>query len=218
LHKVLGATNILCYSSCMASAPHGATSSKVTAIHEKAHENLRFIREAMEGASSFTAVSGWGLVALGILGCAGFLASRHLEGSAWIYTWVAVAGAALPMGLFSIAVKAHRRKLALFSASGRKFLLNLAPPLAAGLLLTAFLLPTGRTDILAPLWLLLYGTGVITGGSASVRSVPAMGMCFFALGAIALVCPVWIHNWLLLAGFGGVHVVFGIYIARRHDG
>lgn len=187
-------------------------------IHEKAHENLRFIREAMEGASSFTAVSGWGLVALGILGCAGFLASRTLEGRAWIYTWLAIAATALVTGAFSIVLKARLRNTKLFSIAGRKFLFNLAPPLAAAFLLTAFLLPLGQTDILGSLWLLLYGAGVITGGSASVRSVPAMGLCFFALGVIALLAPTWMHNWLLLAGFGGLHIGFGIYIARRHHG
>lgn len=203
----------------MATAPHTPEPSRIVAIHEKAHENLRFIREAMEGASSFTAVSGWGLVTIGLLACACFAFSHPFEGNpVWVYQWLGTAVLAVLVGVLSIVLKARRRGTSLFSVSGRKFLFNLAPPLVAALLLTAVLLPLGHWDLLGGLWLLLYGTGVITGGSASVRSVPVMGLCFFVLGAVALAAPVWLHGWLLLAGFGGLHIGFGIYIARRHRG
>ncbi|MDZ7638093.1 MAG: hypothetical protein U5J83_07560 [Bryobacterales bacterium] len=191
----------------------------VVGIHDKAHENLRFIREAMEGASSFTAVSGWGLATIGILGCAGFLLSRPFVGTeAWVHVWLATAAGAVAVGVLSIVWKARRRKADLFSAAARKFALNLAPPLVAALLLTVVLMRAGEQSVLGGLWLLLYGTGVVTGGSASVRSVPAMGLGFFLLGAAAIFLPESLTQWLMLAGFGGLHIGFGIYIARRHHG
>ncbi len=191
----------------------------VVGIEDKAHENLRFIRNAMEGASSFTAVSGWGLVGIGILGCIGFALSRAFgDGDAWVWVWLGTAALAVITGVLSIVWKAKRRKADLFSAAARKFVLNLAPPLVAALLLTIALLRAGNLASLGGLWLLLYGTGVVTGGSASVRSVPVMGLGFFGLGVAALFLPAAFTPWLMLAGFGGLHIGFGLYIARRHHG
>ncbi|MCC7340818.1 MAG: hypothetical protein IT170_07005 [Bryobacterales bacterium] len=191
----------------------------VVGIEDKAHENLRYIRNAMEGASSFTAVSGWGLVGIGLLGCIGFLLTRYFPGrEAWLTIWLSTAVPAVLTGVLSIVWKARKRKTDLFSASARKFALNLAPPLVAALLLTLALANGEAWESLGGLWLLLYGTGVVTGGSASVRSVPVMGAGFFGLGAAALFLPTAFTPWLMLAGFGGLHIGFGLYIARRHHG
>lgn len=218
-YKVLSTHQDFCYSDGVAVTEPARRPTPIVGIHDKAHENLRYIRQTLEGASSFTAVSGWGLCALGALGCLGFLLSRPYAGSLmWAIVWLGIASTAVLVGAASIVWKAQRQRMDLFSASGRKFVLNLAPPLIAALLLTFVLLQSGNVSILGGIWLLLYGAGVVTGGSASVRSLPVMGLSFFLLGTLALFLPSAATPWLMLAGFGGLHLGFGLYIARKHNG
>lgn len=203
----------------MAASPKLVPTAPVTSIGTGAERNLRFIRETMERAGSFTAVSGWGLAGIGCVGVAAWWLSAPWAGTArWTETWLAAAAVALAIGGASIVWKARRTRASLVSVPARKFALNLAPPLLAGMLLTGGMYLRGQQEWLGALWLLLYGAGVVTGGFASVRSVPAMGAGFVVLGGVAALGPASWTPLLLLAGFGGLHLGFGLYIAWRHDG
>jgi hypothetical protein len=191
----------------------------VEAIHQHAVENLRFIRETMEGASSFTAVSGVGGIGMGLTAlAASILAGGAPSPGRWLLVWLSSALVAFLLGTLAMRRKARRFKMGLLSRPGRKFALGLAPPLIVAALLTAALYRAGRLDLLPGMWLLLYGAAVTTGGAFSVRIVPAMGACFMILGAVALFAPPSWSNMLLAAGFGGLHIAFGAVIARRHGG
>ena len=182
-------------------------------------DNLRFIRETMERASSFTAVPGWGGVAIGMTALiAAALAARIPDEHEWMWVWAYELPLALFIGGWTMKRKANVAKLKQLSAPGRKFTLSLTPPLAAGALLSVALARAGAYDVLPGMWLLLYGSGVVTGGAFSVRVVPVMGICFMALGVLALFAPVTWGNLLMAAGFGGLHIIFGTIIARRHGG
>ena len=114
--------------------------------------------------------------------------------------------------------KARAVQMPLVSGPGRKAVFSLSPPIVAGGLLTIVLFRAGLTNAIPGCWLLLYGTGVITGGMFSVPIVPIMGLSFMALGAAALFAPPELANWFMAAGFGGLHVVFGVIIARKYGG
>jgi hypothetical protein len=87
-----------------------------------------------------------------------------------------------------------------------------------GAVLTLVFFSQGLPGVLPGIWLLLYGTAVVSGGAASVRVVPAMGACFMLAGALALFLPAASGDVLLAAGFGGLHVVFGAIIAVKYGG
>ncbi len=189
------------------------------AIHSKAIDNLQFIRETIENASSFTAVPGWGGVAMGFAAiAAAAFASRVTVPAAWLALWFATGMIAIGIGALAMKRKADAAGVPLLNAPARKFALSFAPPLFVGALLTLSLYQAGMTAAIPGMWLLLYGTGVVTGGAFSVRIVPVMGVCFMALGAVALFTPAHWGNAFLGAGFGGLHVLFGFIIARRYGG
>jgi hypothetical protein len=189
------------------------------ALHARAMDNLSFIRSTMERATAFTAVPGWGGVAMGLTALAAtVMASRSPEPGEWLTVWLSAAVLALGIGGWTMVLKARRAGTTVFSYSGRRFVLSYLPPLLVGALLTLVLVRAGLYTALPGTWLLLYGTGVVTGGAFSVRVVPIMGFCFMALGAIALLAPASWSAWLLALGFGGLHIVFGIIIARRYGG
>ncbi len=189
------------------------------ALHDRALDNLRFIRDTMERAGSFTAVPGRGMVAVGATAlAAAAIAARQATPELWLVTWLAEALVALGIGGWSLARKAHTVNDPILSGPGRRFALSFVPPLLVGGLLTIALYRAGLVTALPATWLLLYGTGVVTGGAFSVRIVPVMGLAFMALGAAALFAPAsWGNAWMA-AGFGGLHLGFGILIARRYGG
>jgi len=189
------------------------------ALHDRAMDNLQYIRETMERATAFTGISGWGQVAIGVSAlAASLIAAQQKSFTNWLAIWCAEALVALLITGWSMDRKARAAKMPLLSGPGRKVAFSLSPPLFAGGLITVVLYRAGLTNAIPGLWLLLYGTGVVTGGMFSVSAVPIMGLCFMALGATAFLAPAGFANWFMAAGFGGLHIVFGVIIARRYGG
>ena len=182
-------------------------------------DNLRFIRETMERAGSFTAVPGWGGILIGISAVgAAAIAGGSVFAPRWRTVWLGEAALALVIGILTTRQKARRARISLINGPGRRFILSLVAPLASGAVLTVALSRLESYSALPGLWLLLYGTGVITGGAFAVRVVPIMGMCFMTLGGLALILPSPWPEVLMGAGFGGLHLVFGSIIARKYGG
>jgi hypothetical protein len=189
------------------------------ALHNRAMDNLAFIRETMERASSFTAVPGWGGVVMGFTAIgAAYVASQQVSAKAWLLIWMGEALLAFVIGGWAMDRKARAAELPLLSGPGRKFALGLAPPMFVGVILTIVLVQTVGIRLIPGTWLLLYGTGVVTGGMFSVRIVPMMGICFMLLGAFALFLPPTWSDIVMGFGFGTLHIIFGVIIARKHGG
>jgi len=187
-------------------------------IDRRAADNLRFIRDTMERAASFTAVPGWGGFAIGLTALAAGAAAYGRPIQTQFVVWLYEAALALLIALIAVRLKSSRLGSSLSSKSARRALLSFMPPLVAGAILTAALYRSNELSIVPGLWLLLYGAAVVTGGAFSVRIVPVMGVCFMLLGMLSFLAPPTAGDVFLALGFGLTHVVFGIVIARRHGG
>jgi hypothetical protein len=182
-------------------------------------DNLRYIRETMERAGAFTAVPGWGGIAMGASAfIAALIASRQGTRNAWLVVWMIEGAIAVAIGVLSVARKARAAHLSLTAAPARKFMFSFVPPLVVGAILTVGVLRAGLISTLPGIWLLLYGTAVLAGGAFSVPVIPIMGMCFMFEGALGIFAPIEWADVLLGAGFGGLHILFGGIIARRYGG
>lgn len=189
------------------------------AIHDRAMDNLRYIRSTMERAGSFTAVPGKGGMVMGAIAlAAAWLAHGQVELGRWVGVWVAAAVGASLIGVVMMNAKASAAGTPLLTAPGRKFILSFVPAVIAGVLLTVALLPSGNRAHLAGMWLLLYGAGVLAGGAHSIRIIQLLGALFLVLGAGALFTPAAMADAWLAGGFGGLQIVIGARIARRYGG
>jgi hypothetical protein len=195
-----------------------AEPNRVLSMQDHALDNLRFIRETMERSGAFTAVPGWGGVSMGFTALlASWIASRQPTPHTWLNVWFLEALAAAAIGAYAVSRKSNSARTDLLSAPARKFLLSFTPAIITGALITLFAYLSGSYSILPGVWLTCYGSSVISGGTFSVPIVPIMGAGFMFLGALAFVYPAW-GNQCLAAGFGGLHIVFGLLIARRYGG
>ena len=173
----------------------------------------------MERAGPFTAVSGAGLVIDGGVGLVAAASAMQVSTPGrWLALWVSAAVMAVIVAVWANWRKAARLQVPVWSGPTRRFALCFCPPLVAGAILTVVLQSTVVAGRLPGIWLLVYGASVMAGGVASIGIVPVMGGCFMATGVAALAAPAAWGDWFMAIGFGGLHILFGIIIARRHGG
>lgn len=188
-------------------------------IGDRALDNLKFIRETMERSTVFTSVPGYGGILMGATAIvAAYIANNQSSLRDWLTVWLTEAFLAFAIGLFAVWQKSKIAKTSLLSAPAKKFAMSFAPPLICGVAITLGLWRFGHFEVMIPVWILLYGAAIVCGGAFSVKVVPIMGWCFIALGAIAFFIPAGFGNSMMGASFGGLHIVFGIIIARKFGG
>jgi hypothetical protein len=188
-------------------------------LHDKALENITFIRDTMARAGTVTSVPGWGGVAMGVTALvASWIAARQASQAEWLAVWLAEAVLALGIGGVALVRKADVTRTPLFTRAGKLFVRSFVPPILAGAVLTPVFYQAGLTSRLPGLWMLMYGAAVTVAGATSVRAVPLMGMGFMVLGTIGFLIPAGWGDLLMALSFGGLQIGFGLLIARKHGG
>ncbi len=199
-------------------SPRPGVSSPVS-LHSRAIADLRFIRDTMAGTAAYTAFSGLGLFIIGLGALlAGFLAEREAGVTSRLGIWVADAAVSIAIGCVTSILKARAADQPLFAGPIRKFSLSFAPAIVAGGVLTWVMLGTASQGLLPGIWLLLYGVGLVSASTLSIRVVSAAGVVFFFLGALALTALAPWSEFVLWAGFAALHIAMGTVIWRRHGG
>jgi hypothetical protein len=196
-----------------------AASAQPPALHDRAIDNLRYIRETMERAETVTAISGWGIAAAGGVAFVATAATIQSPVSTrWVVTWMAAAVVAFAVSLGATLRKASRSQTPFLNGATRRLALAFVPAMFIAAVLTGALMRAGLGALLTPLWLLCYGAAVCAAGMFSVRVIPVMGVAFILLGSVAALVPSRFETLFMAAGFGGLHVLFGVLIARRYGG
>jgi len=191
------------------------------ALRDYAVNNLRYIRETMERASAFTSIPGWGGVAIGVSALVTTVIAEPMTAwnpRRWLAVWLIEAAIAGAIGAVSMWQKARRAETRFMSGAARRFFISYFAPLIAGAVLTPAMVRGGAFDALPAMWLLLYGAAFVSSGAFSLRVIPMMGIGFMLFGAAAALLPLPVANLLLGAAFGGLHIVFGLIIARNYGG
>jgi hypothetical protein len=198
--------------------PTSSSGPFTASLPGRAVDDLRFIRRTMERAAAFSAVPGWGGVLMGLVAfVAAPVASRAGSQAEWTATWLVAAVLAASIGAVDIVRKVRFHRASLLRGPGWRFAMSLAPSFAAAACLTGTLAAAGLHERLPGLWLLLYGSAAFAAGPYSIRQVRVMGAIFMLIGVLALATPAaWANVWMV-AGFGGLHVLFGAWIARCND-
>lgn len=202
---------------------------KIVYLHEKAMENLDFIRNTLACSTPFTSVSGWGLLAMGLYSLGGgWVASWRLNYDWWINCWVTIGVGGFLMGLVAMIWKMKQEPRPVRAYAIRRFAFSLFPPILAGAILTEVFYERHVDALLPGMWLMLYGAGVTTGGAFSIRVLPLMGLLFMLLGSLSflpaveglppLLGSLMASDLFMMAGFGVLHILFGIIIIRKYGG
>lgn len=189
-------------------------------VHLDSHAaaTLRYIRRSMEGAVQLAVPGSAGLVlgTIALLATALCLAPELHK--FWLPIWLSAALLGAVLGSTLIVRESSLRDLRLHGTPLLKFALCLAPSLGAGLVMTAVHWFGGNLHAIPGTWLLLYGCALLAASAATTRIIAALGMLFVLFGLAALLLP---DEWQLLmlgAGFGGLHILFGLLIGRSGRG
>jgi hypothetical protein len=195
----------------------------------EAYENLRVIRDVMDRSTKHSTLSGFSGILVGIWAILGVFASAYtlktdLKGSVYAAElvalgsiWLAVLGLSAATDFVFTKSRAVRVGKQVFSNLGVQMIRAAAPGFVTCLLITFFFALHQNIQSVWPYWMLCYGIAICSVGQFSVREVSWLGWGFILLGAIALAVPMSLSLTLLAAGFGGLHIIYGLYtgITRR---
>lgn len=191
-------------------------------------QDIAEIRSMMERSSKFLSLSGWAGILAGVYALFGAWVANSLLGfqpDTIFYSYLDLtnilltAGGVLVLALVTALLdsrrKAQKREESAWNSTSKRLLASIAVPLFTGGLVIILLLQYGLLGLMAPFTLIFYGLALYNAGFYSIREVRLMGFAQMILGLLNLG---FIETGLLFwaIGFGGIHIVYGIYMHFRY--
>lgn len=193
---------------------------------------LQEIRNLMERSSRFLSLSGIAGVVVGLLALAGVVMAYVSLGlsidSEGYYTLIpqyygilfvnfgSVLALSLLAGMFFARRNAQKKSLPIWDSTAARLLINLFIPLAAGGLFCLILWYHGYLALMAPVTLIFYGLALINGSKYAIDDIRYLGIIELAIGLLA---SFFMEYGLLFwaAGFGLLHIVYGLVIYMKYE-
>lgn len=194
------------------------------------------IRSMMERSTKFLSLSGLAGIMAGVYALAGAWIVYHYfafnpraieypsappgSASSSLGEVVLIAFAVLVLAVgtavFLSYRKANKRDEKVWNATSRRLLANMAVSLAAGGILALILLAKGLVGLIPPVTLLFYGLAIYHASKFTYNEMKFLGLIQMGLGLTGAWYPAWgLFLWAI--GFGGVHIVYGIYMHFRYE-
>lgn len=118
--------------------------------------------------------------------------------------------------LLMAVYNAKRHGLAFWNSTAKRFLLNMAIPLAAGGAYIGVLVYHGHVHLVLPATLIFYGFALLNAGKYTFDDIRVLGMLQLLIGLIA---SLFVQYGLLLwaSGFGVLNIVFGLRVYFKYE-
>lgn len=187
------------------------------------------IRSMMERSSKFLSLSGWAGIMAGVYALAGAYVAHFIfnfipDGISYLYydfgDVILLALAVLFVSLITAILfskkKASNKGEKIWNSTSKRLLASMMVPLVIGGVLIIFYISNDLYGLIAPTSLIFYGISLYNAGNFTIEEVRWTGFLQVALGLI----NVWFLEFGLLfwaIGFGGVHLVYGIYMHFRYE-
>ena len=198
-----------------------------------AMKTLHDIKNIMEKSTKFSSISGLSFISAGTIAltCA-FIVSKSLNVNILdknLYNYISDSQKfqlieigfitlilAVLVALYFTYTKAKKNKVSLLKGSGLGLALHFGTPLAIGGVTTLTMLYYQHAVFVAPLLLIFYGLGIVSGSKFTHPELIYLGWIELILGCLGLF---YLGHGLVIwsLGFGVAHILWGIYFYIKHD-
>lgn len=188
---------------------------------DKAIESVNEIKELMEKSSKFVSFSGLIAVMAGVYALAGsFIVSKLLSPGLTLreitVTALIVLGVSLVTTFILSYYKAKKIQQKFFSRLTYRTLWSFALPLLVGGLLCCSLILHKNYGLTSSIMLLFYGLSLVNSSKYTYSNLAWLGYAFLLIGIVD--CFFIGHGLLFWTiGFGGLHILYGIWFYIYYD-
>lgn len=196
-------------------------------------EDLKEIKDILHRSSRFISLSGLSGVAAGICALLGYWIATNtvftnnahlgyqrvqLPGESMTQLLMIAGGTlvlAIVTAVYFTTRETRKRNQSIWDHQSKRLLINLGIPLVTGGILCLILLIQGYIGLLAPLTLIFYGLGLVNASKYTLPEIRSLGIIEIILGLAAMQF-IGQSMFFWMAGFGVLHIIYGLHVQRKY--